>query len=290
VLEVLSGNPEWKDRVTILTHDLVAPFTEQTKRRIGDVDYIINVASESHVERSIIDPVPFVQNNVNLMLTMLEYAREVEPEKFIQVSTDEVYGQAPDGVSHAEWSTILPSNPYSASKACQEALCTSYWRTYGLPIIITNTMNLFGEMQDPEKYTASLIRNINAGETVTVHGTPKNIGSRYYLHARNQADALLYVLEKVKPLMYPKSDKPEKLNIVGDREVNNLELAQMVASILDKELKYEFVDFHQTRPGHDRRYALDGTKMREHGWKAPKDFEASLKTYIDWTLKHPTWL
>lgn len=290
VEQVLSKKPEWKDRVIIITHDLVAPFTEHTKRRIGDVDYIINVASESHVERSIIDPVPFVQNNVNLMLTMLEFAREVQPEKFIQVSTDEVYGPAPDGVNHTEWSTILPSNPYSASKASQEALCTSYWRTYGLPIIITNTMNLFGEMQDTEKYTASLIRNINAEETVIVHGTPNNIGSRYYLHARNQADALLYILKNVKPLMYPKSDKPEKFNIVGDREVDNLELAQMVAKILGKELEYEFVDFHKTRPGHDRRYALDGTKLREHGWKAPLSFEESLEKYITWTLNHPNWL
>lgn len=290
VEQVLSVDPAWRDRMTIITHDLNAPFTEHTKRRIGDVDYIINVASDSHVDRSIIDPVPFVQNNVNLILNMLEFAREVQCEKFIQVSTDEVYGPAPDGVNHKEWSTILPSNPYSASKAAQEAIAISYWRTYGVPIIITNTMNLFGEMQDTEKYTASLIRKIQNGETITVHGTPDNIGSRYYLHARNQADALLFVLNKVKVITYPQSDTPERLNIVGDREVNNLELAKLVADILGKPLEYEFVDFHQTRPGHDRRYALDGAKIMEYGWSAPMTFEQSLCRYIEWTLNHKEWL
>lgn len=288
--EVLTGDASWRNRVTIITHDLNAPFTEHTKRRIGDVDYIINVASESHVDRSINDPVPFVQNNVNLILNMLEFAREVRPEKFLQISTDEVYGPAPDDVNHKEWSTILPSNPYSASKAAQEALCISYWRTYGVPVIITNTMNLFGEMQDTEKYTAKLIRDIMNGETVMVHGTPDNIGSRYYLHARNQADALLYTLRNVDVKTYPQSDCPERLNIVGDREVDNLELAQMVATILGKPLKYEFTDFHKTRPGHDRRYALDGAKIKEYGWTAPQDFETSLKRYVDWTINHQQWL
>lgn len=292
VQEVLSTNLDWWNRVTILTHDLSAPFTEQTKQRIGAVDYIINIASDSHVERSITDPVPFVQNNVNLMLTMLEFAREVNPRKFLQISTDEVYGPAPDGVFHKEWSTILPSNPYSASKAMQEALAISYWRTYGVPLIITNTMNLFGEMQDPEKYIAQLIRKIHNGETVTVHGSETKVGSRFYLHARNQADALLFILKTVNPVQYKEGiDRPDRFNIVGDKEMDNLSLAKLVAKIMGKELKYEFVDFHATRPGHDRRYALDGTKLkREYGWHAPLDFETSLKRYIDWTLKRPQWI
>jgi dTDP-glucose 4,6-dehydratase len=293
IQEVLSGNKDWINRVTIITHDLSAPFTENTTKRIGHIDYVINVASDSHVDRSITDPVPFVQNNVNLMLTMLEWARVVKPKKFIQISTDEVYGPAPDGTNHTEWSTILPSNPYSASKAMQEALCISYWRTYGVPIIITNTMNLFGEMQDNEKYTARLIKMIQAGETVTVHGTPDAIGSRYYLHARNQADASLYILQNIEPVMYSdggEHDRPSRYNVVGDVEMDNLELAYTVADILGKELDYEFVDHHATRPGHDRRYALDGTKLKEAGWKAPVGFLESLKKYISWTLKHSEWL
>jgi dTDP-glucose 4,6-dehydratase len=291
--EVLSTNPAWTSRVEIITHDLTAPFTERTKQRIGKIDYIINVASESHVDRSIEDPVPFVTNNVSLILNMLEFAREVKPKTFLQISTDEVYGPAPDGVNFKEWSTQLPSNPYSASKSAQESICISYWRTYGVPVIITNTMNLFGEMQDPEKYTAQLIRKISNGETVHVHGTPEDVGSRYYLHARNQANALLYVIQRIEPQMYTDKggiDRPHRFNIVGDVEMDNLALAQKVAELMDKQLKYEFVDHHATRPGHDRRYALDGTKLKEHGWKAPKEFEDSLDKYIKWTKKHPLWL
>ena len=291
--EVLDGHPEWRDRLEIITHDLTAPFTERTKQRIGKIDAIINVASESHVDRSIEDPVPFVMNNVSLIMNMLEYAREVKPDMFLQISTDEVYGPAPDGVNFKEWATMLASNPYSASKGMQELACISYWRTYGVPVVITNTMNLFGEMQDPEKYTAQLIRKINNGETVTVHGTPDSIGSRYYLHARNQANALLYVLQNVNPSMYTDGggvDRPDKFHIVGDIELDNLQLARKVSELMQKSLKYEFTDHHATRPGHDRRYALDGTKIKELGWKAPKDFQSSLDKYIEWTLNHKLWL
>lgn len=294
--QVLSVDPLWKHRVEVITHDLESPIPERTRARIGQVDYIVNVAAESHVERSITDPVPFVQNNVNLVLNMLELARGMDGLKmFLQISTDEVYGAAPVGHNHAEWEAIIPSNPYSASKACQEAIAISYWRTYGVPVVLTNTMNLFGEMQDPEKYTAQLIRKINNGELVTVHGAPGNIGSRYYLHARNQADALLYILKNLPAHLYVVDgpvDRPDRYNIVGDLELNNLEMAERVAHHLGKELRFEFVDFHAItdRPGHDRRYALDGTKLRELGWKAPVDFEQSLAQYIKWTLEHPEWL
>jgi dTDP-glucose 4,6-dehydratase len=290
--EVLDGHPEWRERLTIITHDLNAPFTEQTKKRIGKIDYIINIASESHVDRSIEDPVPFVQNNVNLILNMLEYAREAKPKVFLQISTDEVYGPAPDGVDFKEWSTLLPSNPYSASKAAQEMLCISYWRTYGVPVIITNTMNLFGEMQDPEKYTAQLIRKVENFEIVQVHGEPGAVGSRYYLHARNQANALTFILLNCPPSMYSDEggiDRPDKYHIVGDIELDNLELAIKVAEMVRKPLHYEFVDHHSTRPGHDRRYALDGSKLKGCGWKPPKDFETSLQKYVDWTLERPLW-
>lgn len=283
---------ENKHRVEVITHDLVAPFTEQTKKKLGKFDYIINIASESHVERSITDPVPFVKNNVALALNMLELAREIKPEKFIQFSTDEVYGVAPEGVDHPEWDAILPSNPYSASKASQEAIAISYWRTYGVPVIITNTMNLFGEKQDAEKYLAMCIRNIAQGTEQTVHGREGYIGSRYYLHARNAADAVLFILNNIEPVMFDDKDKtkPERFNIVGDVEKNNLEVAQDIAEILGKPLKYKLEDFHATRPGHDRRYALDGSKLASKGWKAPRSYKESLKDYIDWTLENKNWL
>jgi dTDP-glucose 4,6-dehydratase len=287
--EVYQNN---KDRVQIITHDLVSPFTQQTIKSFGEIAYIINIASESHVDRSITDPAEFIKNNTDLILTMLELARQIKPKKFLQFSTDEVYGVAPEGVNHKEWSTILPSNPYSASKASQEAIAISYWRTYDVPLIITNTMNLFGERQDTEKYVSQLIHKISSGQKVTVHGSEKYIGSRYYLHARNMADAVLFLLNKITPVLYDDGDHtvPERFNIVGDIELNNLELAQRVAKIIGKELSYELTDFHATRPGHDRRYALDGEKLKSAGWNAPLSFEDSLAKTIHWTLDHKQWL
>lgn len=290
--QVLSKNPLWKDRVTVITHDLISPIPEMTKKRIGQVDYIINIASESHVDRSITEPVPFVLNNVNLILNVLEFAREYPPKKFMQISTDEVYGVAPTGVNHKEWSPIIPSNPYSASKAAQEAIAISYWRTFNVPLIITNTMNNFGEMQDGEKFIAQLIKLVAKDGTATIHGTPDNIGSRFYLHARNHADAVLFLIENKEPTMYEdgKDVVPDRFNVVGEEELNNLEVAQTVARLMGKELKYEFTDFHATRPGHDRRYALDGTKLKGLGWSQPYPFEKSLQSTIEWTLKHSMWL
>lgn len=285
----LRDNPEWKERVTVITHDLAAPFTDTTKKRIGKVDYIVNFAADSHVERSIVDPVPFIHNNMKIATTMLEFAREVKPEVFIQISTDEVYGAAPIGVNHKEWSPILPSNPYSASKACQEAIAISYWRTYGVPVVITNTMNNFGETQDAEKYTAKIIKMVQSGESVPVHGSEEFIGSRYYLHARNHADAVLYIIKNLPPTQYHDSADiilPDRYNVVGDKEINNLELAQMVAGMMGKELNYHLVDFHKTRAGHDRRYALDGSKLKEKGWNPPMDLEQSMQKYINWTLNN----
>lgn len=295
VEEVLDGPMAkilgWRERVTIITHDLVSPIPQRTMERIGQCDYILNLAAESHVDRSIEEPVPFILNNVNLVLNVLEFARIYRPKVFIQISTDEVYGVAPEGVNHKEWSPIVPSNPYSASKACQEAIAISYWRTYGVPLIITNTMNNFGEMQDTEKYVAQLIRKVSREKIVSVHGTKDKIGSRYYLHARNHADALVFLMG-TKPVVYEegKDILPDRYNVVGDVELDNLEMASMVAHLQGKPLKYEFIDHHATRPGHDRRYALDGSKLKALGWKPPIEFAASLKKCIDWTLENKIWL
>jgi dTDP-glucose 4,6-dehydratase len=290
---MLESHPDWSDRIEVVTHDLIAPLSDQLINRIGDVNYILNIASESHVDRSIEDPVSFVKNNVDLVLNMLEYARKVKPEVFMQISTDEVYGAAPIGINHKEWSPILPSNPYSGSKAAQEAIAISYWRTYGVPVVITNTMNNFGEMQDPEKFVPMVIQKINKGETVTIHGNEDYIGSRFYLHARNHADALLYIINNLPPAVYEDNNlivMPSRYNVVGNIEMNNLEMAQLIAKLMGKELNYELVDFHHTRAGHDRRYALDGSKLIGLGWQMPVPFEDSLKNTIEWTLERPEWL
>ncbi len=281
-----------KHRVKIYTHDLNAPISNILMDHIGKVDYVVNFASQSHVDRSIVDPVPFVQNNVNIALNMLEYTRAAKPEKFIQISTDEVYG-ATDGVNvHPEWSAILPSNPYSASKAAQEAIAISYWRTYGTPIILTNIMNTVGETQSSEKFVPMVIRKILAGESVEIHSDPKTgvSGSRFWLHARNTSDALLFMLRNVTPKKFPEVDRPERLNIVGERQISNLDIAQMIAEIMGKELKYKLVDAHSSRPGHDPHYGLDGTKLREYGYEFPINLHDSLDKMIRWTLDNPRWL
>lgn len=285
-----------KDRYEIHLTDLNAPLSKRLIRKIGTVDYILNLASESHVDRSITDPVSFFQNNVNVALHMLDAARELEPKKFIQISTDEVYGPALESHDHKEWEAILPSNPYSASKAAQESAAISFWRTYGVPVYITNTMNMFGEMQDAEKFIPLCISRILKGECVTIHGRGDYIGTRKYLHARNHADALLFLLQNVEPEKYLDSlefvSKPHRFNVVGDIELDNLSLAQMIAGILNRDLIFELQDFHAitTRPGHDRRYSLDGSKLKNFGWKAPIEFEKSLETTIKWYLSNKEWL
>lgn len=292
ITEMLESHPDWRERLAVITHDLKAPFSTQLIERIGPINYVINMASESHVDRSITDPRDFIENNVHLTLTMLEYIRQNPVEKFIQISTDEVYGPAPAGHNHKEGEPHKPSNPYSASKAAQEDICYAYWRTYDLPIAITNTMNIIGEMQDPEKFLPMTIKKVLNGEVITIHANADGtkIGSRYYLHARNQADALIFLLKNVDFPAYASGEDIGRFNVVGEYEIDNLQLAQKVAAILGKELKYELVDFHSSRPGHDLRYALDGAKMAALGWKAPLSFDESLKNTVEWTIDRPEWL
>lgn len=292
--QVLRKAPElWAQRFIFIKKDLVNPFTVAELEKMGKVDYIINMAAESHVDRSIEDPAPFVKNNVDLCLTMLEYARVAKPKMFIQISTDEVYGPMYDGVAYKEWSTPVPSNPYSASKAAQEAIAISYWRTYGVPLVITNTMNNIGEMQDVEKFVPMLIRDISQGKTAQIHGTPKEIGSRFYLHARNHADALLFIMNNLPAHAYDQRkthSRPDRYNIVGDTQLDNLEMAERVAALLNVELKYDLVDFHTTRPGHDMHYGLDGSLLHHLGWVPPLSFEESLKRTVDNYMTHKEWL
>ncbi len=294
VVEVSKDHPEWKQRITIVTHDLNAPLSTLTKKKIGHIDYIINMASLSDVEASIQDPVPFIQNNVALVLNMLEYAKEAKPEVFIQISTDEVYGASASkfGDLRKEWDAIIPSNPYAASKACQEAIAISYWRTYGVPLIITNTMNNFGEMQQANKFPVIIQKAIMEDAEVTIHGKEGLIGSRSYIHSRNFADAVLFLLKNCPPHMHvPNSaDRPDRYNIAGDKQLDNRELAQLIAELMEKELKYKLVDSHTARPGHDPHYGLDSTKLYSLGWKPPLTFEESLQKTIEWQVENPEWI
>jgi dTDP-glucose 4,6-dehydratase len=283
--------PDAYKRIKVIRCDFTAPISAITAHEFGKIDYVINVASESHVDRSIEYPAPFIINNVSLICHLLDWARIAQPEKFLQVSTDEVYGPAPIGYAHQEWvDQHFPSNPYSASKAAQEDIAFSYWRTYGIPLAITNTMNIIGETQDPEKFMPMVIKKVINGDLMKIHASPEGqIGSRFYLHARNQADGLLHVLNQNFPL-YGEADMPERFHIVGEREVDNLEMAQMIAEAVGKPLNYELEDFHSSRPGHDLRYALDGTKITDTGWKLPIPLKESIQRTVEWTMAHPEWL
>lgn len=295
ISERISTNEHYKkniNRVSIKTHDLTTPISSNLIDEIGHVDYVVNFASQSHVDRSIADPAPFIRNNVEIALTMCEYVREVKPEKFIQIGTDEVYGST-DGVhNHPEWSPILPSNPYSSSKGAQDLIAIGYWRTFGIPLILTNIMNTIGETQDAEKFVPMVIKKILAGEEVTVHASKdcKTSGARFWLHARNTSDALLFMLTNVPILKYPNSHRPERFNIVGEEQISNLDIAKLIAKVMGKELKYKLVDAETSRPGHDLYYGLDGTKLKSYGYEFPKNFYETFEKTIKWTLENPRWL
>ncbi len=272
-------------RVSILTTDFTQPIPDGVISEIGKVNYIVHMGAETHVDNSIVDPTPFVISNVVGTMHMLNLAREIpDLERMIYFSTDEVFGPAPAGVAYKEWDRYDSSNPYAATKAGGEELCLAYANTYKVPVMITHTMNVFGERQHPEKYIPMVIRRTLEGEKVTIHANPERTkaGSRFYIHARNVAHAVLFLLDK--------GEVRDKYNIVGEREVDNLELAQLIAKTVGKPLNYELVDFHSSRPGHDLRYALDGGKMAEMGWTPGQTFEDSLEKCVRWVLERKQWM
>ena len=272
-------------RVKVFTTDITTPVTQGLRKELGDVNIVIHMAAESHVDNSISAPREFFHNNVNGTVEMLEYAKTLDNlEMFFYFSTDEVYGSAPLDVAYGEWDRHKPTNPYSASKSAAEQICIAYENTYKIPLMSINVMNAFGERQHVEKFIPKTIKNVLEGNLVHIHSYPdkKKAGSRFYIHARNIAEAVLFLLNK--------GDIGEKYNVVGEREVDNLEMAQLIADTIGKPLNYEMVDFHSDRPGHDLRYSLSGKKMESMGWKIPVGFEESLRKTVEWTVENPEWL
>ena len=272
-------------RVTFFTVDFTREISEGVIRECADVDYILHLGAETHVDNSIDDPKPFVYSNVVGTYNMLEFARKcIDLKAFVYFSTDEVFGPAPHGVNYKEWDRYNSTNPYSATKAGGEELVLAYMNTYGVKGFITHCMNIFGERQHPEKFIPICIRKIETGELVTIHGTPDKInsGSRFYIHARNVANAIHFLLDKF--------EQREKYNIVGEKELSNLELAQIIADVIGKDLNYEIVDFHSSRPGHDLRYALDGGKMEKLGWDVPMTIYQTIESVVKWTLENRKWM
>lgn len=290
-LASIDGYEGYAPRLKFVYHDFRAylPTTrlEKSFRAFGKVDYFIHMGAESHVDRSIEDPLLFAESNVIGTVQMLNLGRALGVEKFIYVSTDEVYGPSVDGHLHAEGEPHKPGNPYSASKSAGESFCYAYYNTYGFPVLVTNTMNNFGERQDPEKFVPKTLRALIRRLPVTIHvkkdasGLVTDISSRCWLHARNHADALLFLLKHGQP--------GERYNVTGERK-DVATMANLIGQYagVTPELQYE--DFHSFRRGHDMHYGLNGDKLSALGWKPKFTLEESLHRTIEWTLEHKEWL
>jgi len=293
--EVVDNYPKSEQkRVKVVHHDLKAQLNPEICATIGKIDYISHLAAGSHVDRSITYPLEFVMDNIVGTAHILDYARKLDHlERFAYFSTDEIFGPAPDGINYKENDRYNSTNPYSATKAGAEELVVAFENTYGLPSLITHTMNVFGERQNPEKYIPMAIKKARDGDLVTVHANSEKTiaGSRHYIHAEDVADALLFLYNyDISSMTADETGaKCQKFNIVGKDEIDNLELAKFIAKTQKKELNYEMVDFHSQRPGHDLRYALDGSKMANMGWTPQSAYERLEKT-IKWTLENDRWL
>lgn len=292
LVQTLKDHPDWATRIIDIQHDLVCPISPEMSKLIGNVNYILHLAALSDVFFSVQNPAYVIKNNIESTLTMLEYAKHIEHEAFVYFSTDEVYGATTKTGAHKEWDTHRPSNAYAASKAASEDICHSYWRGGGIKLILTNTMNNFSEFQSDSKYPVIIQKALIKDEEIEVHGNEKEIGTRYYIHSRNAADALLFILNSLPPKLHEmgKIDEPDRYHIVGDEQLSNLEIAERIAKLMSKKLKYKLKDFHKDNAAHDIHYGLQDNKLQKAGWKQPQSFDESMKNTIDWQMKHPEWI
>lgn len=287
ISEILEGRPEYKKRFKFVFHDLKAEINGQIAKQIGNVQGIFHLAASSHVDRSIVDPLGFVNDNVVGTCNILNFARSLDGLEFFQnFSTDEVYGECPIGhKGHPEWATLNSKNPYAATKAGAEQLGVAFANTYGLPIITTNCMNIIGERQHPEKFLPMCIKKILNGEKIFIHSYPNKemSGTRFYVHARNVADVCLWLADG-------NAKVGSKYHLLGQEEVSNLDFALFIAKVIGSPVNYELVDFHSDRPGHDLRYGLTDNRITPKGYKYPVEFWESFERTVIWTLKNQRWL
>ena len=281
------------DRVHFIYHDFRAELHPEQFDH-NEYNYIVHLGAETDVYSSIKTPKVFIDSNIIGTYNMLEYARKVQPDKFIQVSTDETVGSVKrvDGKLqlNKEDAPHRPSNPYSSSKAAAEDLCYAWRDTYNVPVITTRCMNMFAERQNREKFIPKTVRAMLLGEKVPIHvrqdvsGNVVDISSRFWLHARNHADALMFLLEH--------GDIGETYHIVGEwADVESV--ANIIGETLGippekRNIYYE--NCNDPRPGHDMHYGLDGTKLKEMGWKPPMEFLPSLKKTVLWMRDNKRWL
>lgn len=233
------------------------------------IDYIINFAAESHVDNSILNPGVFVRTNVMGTQVLLDAAKRHDIEKYVQISTDEVYGSLGDEGYFTEETPLAPNSPYSASKAAADMLVRSYYKTYNLPVNITRCSNNYGPNQHKEKLIPKIIDNALNNQKITVYGDGLNV--RDWLYVEDHCSAIDLVLHK--------GEIGEVYNIGGNNEIRNIDLVKMILDKLSK--KYDLIEFVEDRLGHDRRYAIDFSKInKELGWKSKYRLEIEIKKII----------
>ncbi|MGF9856566.1 dTDP-glucose 4,6-dehydratase [Priestia endophytica] len=243
-----------------------------------EIDVIVNFAAESHVDRSITEPDVFIKSNVLGTQTLLDIARENEIKKYVQISTDEVYGSLGETGYFTEETPLAPNSPYAASKAGADMLVSAYYKTYGLNVNITRCSNNYGRYQFPEKLIPLMITNAREGERLPVYGDGKNV--RDWLHVRDHCTAIDLVIHK--------GMAGEVYNIGGHNEKTNNEIVHLIVEKLG--VSKELIVFVEDRLGHDRRYAIDATKLeRELGWEPTYIFEKGMDETIRWYIENEKW-
>lgn len=242
-------------------------------------DVVVHFAAESHVDRSILDPASFIKTNVEGTLNLLELSKELGIERFINISTDEVYGELGDEGKFTEESPLLPNSPYSASKASADMLGRAYHRTYGLPVITVRPSNNYGPWQYPEKFIPVVIVKALKDEPVPLYGDGKNI--REWLYVEDCADAVMRIVEEGKI--------GEIYNVASGYEKRNIEVARRILELLGK--SEDLITFVKDRPGHDYRYSMSYEKIKkELGWKPKTDFEEGLRKTVEWYVENLDWV
>jgi dTDP-glucose 4,6-dehydratase len=267
---------EAESRYSFLKGDISDP--KAVRGALEEMDAVVNIAAETHVDRSISNPHPFLESNTLGTLTLLEAERRLEPPvRHIQVSTDEVYGAIDEG-SFSEDDRLDPSNPYSATKAAADLLCNAYYRTYGMNITVTRCTNNYGPRQFPEKLIPKTIIRALKGMRIPVYGSGTNV--RDWIYVLDHCKAINHVLERGEP--------GEVYNISSAAEHSVLEIVTRILNYLGKPL--DQVSFVEDRPGHDRRYSLDSSKLRQKlGWKPQYEFEIALKDTVEWYTSNLWW-
>lgn len=249
---------------------------EDVKVAMKDCDLVVNFAAETHVDRSITDPSIFVKTDVLGTHNLLEHVRKYDVEKYLQISTDEVYGSIENG-SFSEESNIDPSSPYSASKAGGDVLVSAYHKTYDLPVLITRSSNNYGPYQYPEKLIPLFILNAMQDKPLPVYGTGENV--RDWIYVLDNCTGIETVLNKGK--------FGEVYNIGGGNEKTNIEITRMILDLLGK--PESLITYVEDRLGHDLRYSLDSTKTKKLGWKPEWSFEDGLKQTVEWYKDNRDW-